>query len=215
MHRTRAAAAGLLAMAAVGLPASASAQGSPGKQTYRWVDADGHVHFGDSVPADAARQERQIIDEHGAVRQVLPRQKSDAELAEEQRREREIQQQKDYDNSLLKTYLTVEDLKKAGNERIDTIDGHIEQAQKQVNEAQQKLADAQSKVASAKAAGQTVDPDLQRQIDQEDADLQTRKAALSQLRQDRQKAEDQYLRDVQRYKELQAGLGITVGNSRK
>ena len=196
-----------LTVALLVVPCLAAADGQ--KMTYRWVDAQGNVHFSDSPPADAAKQERQVLDEHGAVRSVMPRQKSDAELAEEQRQQREAQQQKDYDNSLLKTYSSLDDLKRAGNDRIDTIDNHIEQAQKQVNDSQQKLADVQSKVASAKAAGQAVDPDVQRQIDQYDSELQNNKDSLAQFRQDRQKAEDQYLRDVQRYQELQAGIGIT------
>lgn len=212
MHCTSGTAGAVLMLAALVLPVTALAQGGTGKQTYRWVDAQGNVHFGDTIPADAARQQREVLDEHGDVRKVLPRQKTDAELAEEQRRQREIQQQRDYDNSLLKTYLTIDDLKKAGNERIDTIDSHIEQAQKQVNDSQQRLADVQSKAAAAKASGQEVDPDVERQVEQYESELQNNKDALAQLRQDRQKSEDQYLRDVQRYKELQAGLGITPKN---
>jgi chromosome segregation ATPase len=212
MRRTIGSPLGWLLLAILAIPALAQAQSGSGKTTYRWVDAEGHVHFGDSVPIEASKEERQIIDEHGSVRQVLPRQKTDAELVEEQRHQREVQQKRDYDNSLLKTYSTIEDLKKAGNDRLDTIDNHIEQAQKQVNDTQDKFAGLQSKVASAKAGGKEVDPELQRQIDQVDSDLQTNKATLSQLRQDRQKAEDQYLRDVQRYKELQTGMGITTKN---
>ena len=108
--------------------------------------------------------------------------------------------------------MTLDDLKKAGNERIDTIDGHIEQAQKQVNDNQEKFADLQSKIASAKAGGQAVDPDLQRQADQYEAALQQSRENLAHLRQDRQKAEDQYIRDVERYKQLQAGIGSTNKN---
>ena len=203
--------AGLVGLVLLAPPMLSMAD-TTGKTTYRWVDAEGHVHYSDSVPADASKQERQVLDEHGDIRHVLPRQKTDAELAEDQRRERERQQQIDYDNSLLKTYLTLDDLKKAGNERIDTIDGHIEQAQKQVNDNQDRFADLQSKLASAKAGGQPVDPDLQRQADQYEAALQQSRENLAQLRQDRQKAEDQYIRDVERYKQLQAGIGITNKN---
>jgi chromosome segregation ATPase len=193
------------------LPLAALAQQAPGtgKSLYRWVDAEGHVHYSDAVPSDAAKNERQVIDEHGDVRHVLPRQKSEAEQAEDTRREKAAQQQADYDKSLLKTYLTVEDLKKAGNERIDTIDGHIEQAQKQVSETQDKITDMRAHIAAAQAGGQAVDPDLQKQLDNYDATLQQNREQLAQLKQDRQHAEDQYIRDVERYKQLQAGIGIT------
>lgn len=210
MRRTISTVGGVLALTLVALPAWLMAQNQgTGKSLYRWVDKEGRVHFSDAVPADAAKDERQIIDEHGTVRRVLPRQKTDAELVEEARHERELQQQANYDKSLLKTYLTIDDLKKAGNERIDTIDSHIEQAQKQVTDGQEKVAELRSKAASTQAAGQAVDPDLQRQIEQYESALLQSREQLSQLRQDRQRAEDQYIHDVERYKQLQAGFGIT------
>ena len=33
---------------------------------YRWVDENGVVHYGDSIPARYAELERQVVNEHGA-----------------------------------------------------------------------------------------------------------------------------------------------------
>jgi chromosome segregation ATPase len=203
------------ALALLLVPMLAAADGAPpkAKTLYRWVDANGNVHFSDVLPADAAKEERQVIDQYGDVRRIMPRQKTDAELQQEREQARQARQQADYDQSLLKTYPTIDDLKRAGNDRIETLDGQIQQMQKMVNDSQDRVADLRSKIASAQAGGEAApDPDLQRQLDQYETALQHNRENLAQLRQDRQRAEDQYIRDVERYRQLKQGTGMAPKN---
>src|SRR4026209_733931 len=36
-----------------------------GKKVYRWVDKNGQVHYGDSVPAEYAEQDRDVLNKQG------------------------------------------------------------------------------------------------------------------------------------------------------
>ena len=85
---------------------------------YRWVDEDGVVHYGDSVPPEYSKQERQIVNDYGVEIDRLAREKTAAELSAEQealaleqekQRQAEAEmrraaeaQQPDYDKSLIK-----------------------------------------------------------------------------------------------------------------
>src|SRR3546814_4544232 len=73
----------LLAMTLVGgglLSTSAIAAG--GVQC--WTDNQGHRACGDTVPPQYAKQQREVFDEQGRVRQVKPREKTEAEVAAEE-----------------------------------------------------------------------------------------------------------------------------------
>ncbi|HWM28270.1 MAG TPA: DUF4124 domain-containing protein, partial [Woeseiaceae bacterium] len=66
------------------LPQGALAQAEEQK-LYRWVDREGVVHYGDSVPAEYAEVDKQVVNQHGVTLDVLRGKKSDEELAAEKR----------------------------------------------------------------------------------------------------------------------------------
>ena len=71
----------LLALAGSLLLACTSAWAATGKGTraYHWVDKDGVVHFGDTVPPEYAEQAHQELNEQGVTVRELPRQLSPGE----------------------------------------------------------------------------------------------------------------------------------------
>jgi len=75
----------LLTILAVLTLAPMIASAEENKRVYRWVDEDGVVHFGDSVPAEYADIERQVVNEHGVTVEVLRGKMTAEEIAEEQR----------------------------------------------------------------------------------------------------------------------------------
>ena len=113
------------------LPALVHAQSS-GRSTYKWEDEDGVPSYGDSVPPEAAEQEKQILNDAGITVDVLAGKKTEEELAEEARlaavaeaRER----QRRADQALLATYLTVEEIEMHRDRRVELF-----QAQARVTE---------------------------------------------------------------------------------
>lgn len=103
------------------LPLSVPAAGQ-NQKLYRWVDTDGIVHYGDSVPAEYAELERQIVNEHGIAVEILRAKMTAEEIAEEQRQD-ELRMQRELerraDQALLATYLTVDEILMHRDRRIE------------------------------------------------------------------------------------------------
>lgn len=115
------------------LMAGMQAAGAENEQKlYRWVDENGIVHYGDSVPAEYADADKQILNEHGITLDVVRGKKTAEELAEERRlqqlaEERELQRRQD--RALLATYLSVDEIVMHRDRRIELF-----QAQARVTE---------------------------------------------------------------------------------
>jgi hypothetical protein len=92
------------------------------QKMYRWVDSDGAVHYGDSVPAEYAELERQIVNDHGITVDVLRAKMTAEEIAEEKhqddlRMQRELERRAD--QALLATYLTIDEILMHRDRRIE------------------------------------------------------------------------------------------------
>jgi len=102
------------------------------QKTYRWKDSEGLVHFGDTIPAEYAEMDKQILNEHGIVIERLRGKKSPEEIAEEKRQEQlamEIEMQRRADQALLATYMSVEEIQMHRDRRVELF-----QAQSRVTE---------------------------------------------------------------------------------
>lgn len=101
-------------------------------ETYKWVDENGVVHYGDYVPKEHVRRERFLLNEHGVTVGVMERAKSPEELEAEalalreaERRRRELLAQQERDRVLLETYLSVNEIEELRDRRILAIEAQI------------------------------------------------------------------------------------------
>ena len=53
-------------------------------KVYRWVDSDGIVHYGDSIPAEFAEFPKQVLNDHGVTVQNLEGKKTPEQIEAEQ-----------------------------------------------------------------------------------------------------------------------------------
>lgn len=102
------------------------------RKVYRWVDDQGVVHFGDSVPAEYAVHDRELLNDYG----VAVERQEGAMTAEEKAtrkaaqakadaEERELRARRARDETLLDTYLTVEEIESLRDRRAEMLDGQI------------------------------------------------------------------------------------------
>lgn len=113
---------------------------------YRWVDENGTVHYGDSIPPQYAKTERQVINEQGVTVETMPAEKSAEERAREEQQQtaREIERQRagetaQRDAILLNTYLSVEEIEDLRNRRVEILDGQIRVAELYLENLREKL----------------------------------------------------------------------------
>jgi len=122
-----------LAVATAILTLLMPALGNAGQEhVYRWVDENGQVHYGDSIPAEAADLEKQVVNATGVPLDTLRGKRTAEEIAEEMRQAElaaAVEEQRRQDAALLATYLTLDEITMHRDRRVELF-----QAQARVTE---------------------------------------------------------------------------------
>ena len=99
---------------------------------YRWVDEDGNVYYGDSVPVEFRDQRKDVLDDTGVMVDSIEGKKTEEELEQERLENERIEareMQLRQDRALLATYLSVEEIVMHRDRRVELF-----QAQSRVTE---------------------------------------------------------------------------------
>lgn len=192
------------------LSAGIAAAAQNGQKLYRWVDEDGIVHYGDSIPAEYSEVERQIVNDHGITVGVMHAKKTEEEIAEDLRLEqlaRERELQKRADQALLATYLSVDEILMHRDRRVELF-----QAQSRVTELYlrnlQRRMDALREEASAYRPysddpdAPMIDPDLANDISTTKETIARHEKNLERFHQDEQNIVARFDGDIDRFKTL-------------
>ena len=115
-------------------------------ETYSWVDENGVVHYGDSVPPQYAKIERRMLNYQGVTVKTLEAEKTADQLAEERRRyaieaakKREIDFRREQDEILLKTYASIDEIEMVRDRRVAAVDGRIKVTAQYVETLREQL----------------------------------------------------------------------------
>lgn len=129
---------------------SLGASAAETQKLYRWVDKDGIVHYGDSIPAEYADIERQVVNEHGITVDVMRGKKTEEEIAEEKRLE-ELQMQRELqrraDIALLATYLSIDEIIMHRDRRVELFQAQARVTELYLRNLQRRLDELQSEAA--------------------------------------------------------------------
>lgn len=180
------------------------------QRLYRWVDKNGVVHYGDSVPPEYAEVEKQVLNDAGVTVQVLRGKRTAEERAEEEKQrklamERELQRRAD--QALLATYLSVDEIELHRNRRVELF-----QAQARVTELYLRNLERRLQLLLREAAGfqpYSSDPDAP-MIDRDLADelrdtretIERHQANLERFRNDEQQIVARFDNDIGRFRQL-------------
>jgi hypothetical protein len=204
----------LLPALLLALLAGAVAAQQPDKQkkVYRWVDKDGQVHYGDSVPAEYAEQDRDVLNKQGIKvgreeGTVTPEEA--AVKAAEEKAAREEQKRKLRDRVLLQTYQSVKEIEILRDTRLDLIDAQLTIQVQSLSNLRAQRAQLE-RIASNYAPVNTepgalplpdeVAADLERSAN----DIATQQSNLERRRDERESIRLAFEADIQRYQELRA-----------
>ena len=176
-------------------------------ELYRWVDANGQVHYGDWVPPAESKQGHETIGKHGVVTKVVPRELSGKELEQEQARLAAEQLDKDtrdrrtaYDRYLLVSFASVVEMQLAREQRLSALDARLIQAEAAVHENEKTLAELRSRTGTNPAEGA-----LKTQIESFENSLIDNLKAVRKLRNERDGTVTQFADDIERFKGLKFG----------
>ena len=193
---------------------SAVPQGALGaaeeQKLYRWVDSEGVVHYGDSVPAEYAEVDKQVVNEHGVTLDVLRGKKSDEELAaerreEELRAERELRRRQD--QALLATYLSIDEILMHRDRRVELFQAQSRVTELYLRNLQKRLATLEQEASrflpySEDPDAAMIDPTLAADIATTTETIARHEQNLQRFQKDEQNIVARFDGDISRFKLL-------------
>jgi hypothetical protein len=190
-----------------GPAASLAATNGSEKPVYKWVDEKGVTHYGDSIPAQYAKQERSIINRQGIEVGHLDAEKSDAERARDAARDRAANDAHHRDQVLLTTYVSVKQIEQLRDQRLDLIEGQVKVTAQYLDTLQGRLQDLQTRSLLYKpySTNETARPlpdglaeDLVRTV----KEIRMQERNLASKREEQSVVRDRFQSDITRYVEL-------------
>jgi len=191
------------------LPAILLSGNALGDRLYKWVDAEGQVHYSNRLPPEAAKQRREIITEQGRTIKVYRAPLTAEEKLEEERlkelekKRRELAEKRAiHDRSLLATYSNTDDMYVAMQGKLDAVESLIKLTNSRINSLQNRLLELTEEAASYERSGRQLPDNLQRQISNLRNQIDQNKAFVEDKKLEMEDIRLQSEADIRRFKEL-------------
>ena len=180
------------------------------ERVYKWVDENGQVHYGDSIPPEFSDLPKQVLNDHGVTVDHLEGRKTPEQVAAE-KRARELALQKELQNradkALLQTYLSVDEIVMHRDRRIELF-----QAQSRVTELYLRTLERRLTKLKRDASryrpysddpdAPLIDPDLVADIDETQSTISRHQQNLLKYQTDEQQMIARFEGDISRFKAL-------------
>jgi hypothetical protein len=182
----------------------------------KWVDEDGVVHYGNSIPPEYAQKGHTEINERGIEIGTVDR----AKTAEEVAREAELkrlraeqlrleQEQRARDRVLLKLFRSEEDLIMVRDGKLQQVEAQVNLKHKQLERLKERLSKLQAQAANTERQGRKLSKKQQQNLDTTKAQIESGYNYILDKEADKQRITNHYDRDLERFRQLQrtqAGL---------
>ena len=200
----------LLAAAATGLSTQLAAQSNSAASSkhgiaYRWVDEQGVVHYGDSIPPQYAAQDCSVLNKDGIEVSHLDAQKSPEQAAAAERARANALKQRQHDSFLVSTYTSVKDIESLRDLRLDQLQGQRAASAQYVESLRARLGTLQVRALSYQpytAAGRRMPDDVAENLVRTLNEVRQQSAALAATSEQEKELRQQFDADIQRYREL-------------
>jgi hypothetical protein len=193
------------------IAAGAGAQDKQKQQKlYRWVDKQGQVHYGDSVPAEYAEQDRDVLNKQGVKvgrEEGIITPEEAAAKAAEFKAARVEQKRKLRDRVLLQTYQSVQELEVLRDNRLDLVDAQLTIQEQSLSNLRAQRAQieriaARYSPANKDPSAEPLPDEIARDLERSASDIDTQQANLLKRRQERENIRQTFEADIKRYQEL-------------
>jgi len=165
------------------------------QKVHKWVDADGNIHFGDTVPPEYAEQ---VFGEKdtGTV-QATSGGGDELRLRQEQARRQQT------DRVLLQTYLSVEEIESVRDSRVALLKSQDKLTRRYIDSLNRRLVDLEAQSSTLGAAGEDGMPvELVDEIADTRAQITVYQDELSRSKAQQEEIEQKFAQDISRFREL-------------
>jgi len=189
---------------------SVSAFAAEHDRVYRWVDEDGQVHYGDSIPPEYSDLPKQVLNEHAVTVEHLEGRKTEEQLvAEEKARQLEMQKELQLraDKALLATYLSVEEIVMHRDRRIELFQAQARVTELYLRNLERRLAKLKREAARYRPYSEDPDAplineDLVADINETQSTIARHQKNLLKFQEDEQQIVARFEGDINRFKAL-------------
>lgn len=202
-----------LLVCALAAGADAIAAESAGRNQYKWRDAAGALHYGDSLPAEAAKFGYEVVNPQGIVVRRIERAKTaeeqaaaKTELAKAQALRDEADARARTDAQLLASYPEEADLKHSQQQKLDLLNQQVDAARISLRGQEQALTDQLAHAAEIERSGKTLPEAQAKQLAETQRQVDEQRAALARRESERDRASAKFDGEAVRYRELKAKL---------
>jgi hypothetical protein len=197
----------LAALAAGGVQAQSHPSTSSKTTTYRWVDDQGVVHYGDQVPAQYSGKDHEVLNGEGVPVGHVDGQKSPDQLASEARDRAAIIRQKQHDAFLVTTYTSVKDIEALRDSRLEQLKSQRTASQQYIESLHARLGALQTRAFayrpySTSPGARRMPDDLAEDLVRTLNEMRTQAGALATQAEQEGKLREQFQEDIERYREL-------------
>ena len=192
------------------LPLGALAGDKQSSRLFRWVDSEGVIHYGDTIPAEYSDLERQVVNDHGITVDIMHAKKTEEEIAEELRQEelrqaRELQRRQD--QALLATYLSVDEILLHRDRRVELFQAQARVTELYLSNLKRRLDGLEEEASlyrpySADPDAEMIDPDLAGDLVTTKDTIERHQANLQRFHDDEQNIVARFDGDIDRFKKL-------------
>jgi hypothetical protein len=188
---------------------AATAHAQNDRVRYKWRDETGALHFGDSIPPEAAKFGYEVVNKQGITIRRVDRAKTPEELAASKAaaaqaaaEQKKVDDAARNDAQILAAYPNEDDLRKSIQAQIDLIAQNISATEIGIVSVEKSLAERLNHAAEQERIGKPVPAVVQKQIDKLKADLADQRAFLERRTNDRTAMQKQMETSIAHYREI-------------
>ena len=193
------------------LPALLVATTAVAERTFKWVDSEGQIHYGNRVPPEYANTERKEINEQGRTVKVYeaaltPEERAAAEKAAELEARKKALDEKQaiHDRSLLATYASEQDMQLAREGKVASIEALLQLTNSRIESMKQRLHGLTEEAATYERSGKQLPHTVEAQISNLRSQISKNEAFVKEKEQELGDINSQFDADIERFIELTA-----------
>lgn len=192
--------------------AAAAAERSSSREAFfRCKDRNGQTHYGDSMPPECAGLDTEVLNDRGMQVRLIEGEATRLKRLEREAAEAKVRKERDEralrDRTLIETYLTVEDIERLRNQRLDMLNAQYRLTEQNISNLRERQTRLEGQIAKFKPYSENPNaPALPEHLAAEMVNmvngLRVYEQSLAANRKEQTHLNEQFDSDVKRFKEL-------------
>ena len=202
----------VLAAACSTAPAAQNTQKTPSREAFfRCKDRQGQVHYGDSMPQECIGQDTEVLNENGMQVRLIEGEATRLKRLEREAVEAKIRKERDQrdlrDRTLIETYLTVDDIERLRDQRLEQLNAQYRVTEQNIVNLRDRQTRLQTQIARFKPYSDNPSaPPLPDHLAAEMVNtvngLRVYEQSLTANRKEQAELNEAFASDIKRFKEL-------------